>query len=253
VNGAAHWNGPACFVALSQPSPSEWPWWGVTTSLAQTFLETEGFLPTDLRFFNSAADDDVPLVCRVWTKKPKHVRPPKHLGLSSLLEEWRKNPMLERPDLIHTALQGSRGLNSAPLLVRFPDNMQSVAAIGSLYWNQNNTKIRALVGLLLELSVRSRRGDLSGKAEQAFQFVNGTSYLGYLVQARHSDVRAAIDRYRKLLAVAEEEGLPVSKPLEHEDFLPGSVGEYWNPYHYPIWSWSKSERPVGAPWSLESV
>lgn len=246
-----NWNGPACFVALQQPS--KWPWWGATTTLAHAYLEMEGFLPTDVRFFNSATDDDVPLVCCAWTKKSKHIRPPKNASLSSLLEEWRKDSMLECPEVIHMALQPARALRSAPLLVRFPAKMDSVAPIGSLYWNQNNTKIRALVGLLLELSVRSQSGSLSRKSQQIFQYVNDTSYLGYVVQARHSGVRAAIDRYRKLLDAAEIEGLPIPAPLEHEDFLPGSVDKYWNPYHYPIWSWAKSTRPVGAPWSSERV
>ncbi len=249
---AEHWRGPACFVALNPQSTG--PWWSQATSLAQTLLETRGFAPTDLRFVNSASDDDVPLVCRVWRRQPKHVRPPQNLDLSYLLAAWRKDQTLECPELVQRALySGVGGLQPAPFLVPFPESMKEVAAIGSLYWNQNNTKIRALVELLLELSVRSRRGGLSGRTQQVFEYVNGTSYLGYVVQARHSSARAAIDRYRELLNVAEEEGLPVPKPLGHEDSLSGSVGKYWNPYHYPIWSWPKSKRPVGAPWSAERV
>jgi hypothetical protein len=158
------------------------------------------------------------------------------------------------PELVQQTLDSrTGGWGPTPLLVRFPDGMEEVAAIGSLYWNQNNTKIRALVEVLLELSVRSRRGGLSGRAQQVFQYVNSTSYLGYTVQARRSGSRAAIGRYRKLIDMAEQEGLPVPKPLGNEDFLPGSVGRYWNPYHYPISSWSKSKRPVGAPWGTERI
>ena len=246
-----HWSGPTCFVALRRdPSGA---WWSAAASLAQRFLEMQGFAPTDMRLVNSASDDDVPLVCRVWRKQSGPVRSPQKLDLPYLLAEWRKDPTMVCPELVQRTLSGMHGLESVPLLIRFPDSMNEVAALGSLYWNQNNTKIRALVELLLELSVRSRRGSLSGRAQQVFQYVNSTSFLGFVVQARHSGVRAAIDRYRELLDIAEKEGLPVPKPLGHEDFLPGSVGKYWNPYHYPISSWPKSTRPVGAPWGAERV
>jgi len=125
--------------------------------------------------------------------------------------------------------------------------MQDVAAIGSLYWNQSNSKIQALVEVLLELSARFQRGALSGRSDQVFQYVNSTSYLGYVAAARHSSVRGAIDRYRELVAAAKQEGLRVPEPLRLDDFFKGSVGEYWNPHHYPIWSWAKSDRLVVCP------
>jgi histidine kinase/DNA gyrase B/HSP90-like ATPase len=187
-----HWIGPACFVALNRYS--SWPWWGRTSTLAYVVLEKQGFVPADLCLVNSPADDQVPLVCRVWRKQSNHARPSQNLGLPDLLAEWRKNPMLECPQLVEQALHsGMRSSGNTPLLVRFPDGMDQLAAIGSLYWNQNNTKIRALVDLLLELSVRSRSACLSGRTEKVFQYVNDTSYLGYTIHTRHSGSRAAIE------------------------------------------------------------
>lgn len=156
--------------------------------------------------------------------------------------------MLECSEIMERALK-----ENAPLVVRFPDSMQTIAAIGSLYWNQNNEKIQALVEVLLELSVRYSQGGLSARARRLFGHLNDVSYLRYVVRARHSEHRGAIDRYRRLLEVAKNEGFRVPKALELEDFLLRSVGKYWNPYHYPTGSWSKSERPVGVPWNPESV
>ena len=241
------WSGPSCFLALSRYFLGSWR--NRASSLAETFLKTLGLAPTDLRFLNSPTDDEVPLACLVWRKQLRHIRPSGNLDLSSLLMEWRKDPTLEYPELVQRALPSDVGLETGPLLVRFPNAMQDVAGMGSLYWNQNNPKIRALVELLLDLSVRFRRGGLSGRAQEAFQYFNGTSYLGYVAPARRSGFRAAVGRYRELLAVAKDEGLPVPKALEREDFFPGSVGKYCNPYHYPIRSWSESERPVGTPWN----
>jgi hypothetical protein len=211
-------------------------------------LEARGFAPVEVRFVSSPSDDDVPLITPVWRKKTAHARPPGGLGLPALLDEWHKDPLMECPDLIRRAL-GSMNRNGAdaPLLVRFPKSMQEVAAIGSLYWNQSNTKIQALVEMLLELSVRRRAGSLSARTQRIVDYVNDSSYLDYSVLARHSNVRTAIDRYRELVTAAREAHLAVPEPLCKEDFLEGSVGKYWNPYHYPIESWSKSKRAVGVP------
>jgi hypothetical protein len=247
-----HWSGPTCFIALK--SDSTGPWWRAVAHFSQTFLEMQGFAPTDLHFVNSASDDEVPLVCRVWRRQSKPVRATPNLEVSHLLTEWRNDPMMVCPELVGRALSSRMGdTESAPLLVRFPDSMKEVAAVGSLYWNQNNMKIRALVEVLLGLAVRYQRGELSERAQKVFDYVNSTSYLGYIVRARHSRARAAIDRFRELLDVADTEGLRVPKPLGHEDFLPGSVGKYWNPYHYPISSWAKSARAVGVPWGAGRV
>ncbi|MFI5090336.1 MAG: ATP-binding protein [Terriglobales bacterium] len=242
-----HWAGPRCFVTVA---PYSDPWWGVATTLIETVLEGAGFVPIDLRAFNSAAGDDVPLFCEVWRKQPRYSRPACNLDLADMLREWRTDPMLESPALVQRAL-ARHSSDSAPSLVRFPDNMHHVAAIGSLYWNQNNAKIRALVEVLLELAVRSRRRSLSARTQQVLEYVNSTSYLGYIAPARHSGTRAAIDRYRELIAAAAQEGLSVPSPLGVEDCFPGSVGKYWNPYHYPLRSWAESKRPVGDP--LETV
>jgi len=244
---ARHWKGLACFVGLDRHSASRW--WGAAASLARTFLEMQDFVPTDLHLVNSASGDEVPLVCRIWRKQANRIRRPKWLGLAPLLERWRQDPTVICPELVQWAISPGGGpVGAAPLLIRFPDSMEDVAAIGSLYWNQNNAKIRALVEFLVEVSVRFRSGGLSGPARRAFHHVNSTSYLGYIVPSRHSGARAAIERFRELLGIAAEEGLAVPKPLGPEDFLPASVGKYWNPYGYPVWSWEKSKRPVGVPW-----
>jgi hypothetical protein len=249
LRSAPRWQGPTAFVALSSLAAIG-PWWASTTYLALRLLEMKRFSPSGLRFVSSATGDDVPLVCRVWRKQPKPSGLPGALSLPNLLEDWRNDPQMLRPEIIKWALDTEHsGLDSAPSLIPFPDKMREVAAIGSLYWNQNNIKIRAIVELLLELSIRHRRGGLPVQASKIFEYVNSSAYLGYKIHARHSSPRAAIDRYHKLIDVAEDVGLPVRECLEYEDFLPGSVGEYWNPYHYPIWSWESSKRPVGAPWA----
>jgi len=243
IRAAKGWGGPKCFVSSGGNGES---WWVQASSLSRVLLEARGFAPVEVRFVNGPSDDIVPLVTPVWRKQAKHPRPSGNLDLPSLLDEWRKDPMMECPDLIRHALGSARyGGPDAPLLVRFPEGMQEFAAVGSLYWNQRNTKIRALLEMLLELSVRRQRGGLSGRSQHVLQYVNNPSYLGYSVPARHSGPRAAIHRYRELVVVAREERLPAPEPLCEEDFLAGSVGKYGNPYHYPIESWSESHRPVG--------
>jgi hypothetical protein len=242
------WSGPNCFVAIDHSSEL---WWASATALVWTLLEINGFVPTEIRLFASGTGDEVPLACPLWRKQAKHTRPSRNLDLPSLLTKWKKDPMLEYPEILGRGLRTARETERVPRLIRFPDGMESVAAIGSIYWNQTNPKIRFLVEALLELAQRFQRGELSGPSQKAFEYLNSTSYLGYIVPARHSSRRAAIDRYRELITIAKQEGIPAPSPLEPDDFLPGSVGKYWNPYHYPIMSWSKSEKPVGAPWTVE--
>ena len=242
------WKGATCVVGVEHTSG---PWWSSAASLVQTLLRRQNLIPRDVYFVNSASEDDVPLACCIWRKRARHGRPYEELAPADLLSEWRKDPMLEYPELVQRVMFVSGpSLESNPLLLQFPDNMKEIAAVGSLYWNQNNTRIQALVEILIELSLRYVQGGRATEARRIFQYANSHSYLGYVVPARHSGVRAAIGRYSRLLAVAADAGLAVPKPLAKEDFLPGSVGDYWNPYHYPIQSWAKSQRPVGTPWAF---
>ncbi len=243
---ARRWRGVTCFVVMQHSS--KW-WWSSATKLVLNILKKKGLVPTDLLLVTAGDGDDVPLACRVW-RQPKHNRPVERISLTDLLREWRNDPMLEDPDILQYSFQKvSRGSEKTPVLVRFPPGMESVAAIGSLYWNQNNATIRRVVEVLLELAERFWRGTLSAPSQRAFEYLNGTAYLGYVAPARHSGSRAAIDRYRELLVLAKQEGIPTPSPLGPEDFLAGSVGKYWNPYHYPIGSWGETDEPmVGTAW-----
>jgi Histidine kinase-, DNA gyrase B-, and HSP90-like ATPase len=242
---ASQWSGPSCFLSLKRYSRF---WWGDASRLAHTWLRNRGFNASELRLVNSATDDAVPLACLVWRKTAINSGPKEDFNMFDLLSQWQKNPVLEFPELVRRTLmvRGS-SLDDAPLLVRFPKAMEHIAAIGSLYWNQANPKIQALVGMLLELATRSRRHTISGRTQQLFGYINSTSYLGYAVSSRHSNQRVAIDRYNELITAAKTEGLSAPAPLTESDFLPGSVGKYWNPYHYPIGSWQQSPG-VGTPW-----
>jgi len=245
---ATYWHGPSCFLALRRYSYGQW--WAAAARLAVTFLEIHRFVPVGIRLLHGADGDSVPLVCRVWRKQTNPIKQIRDLDASSLLAEWRASPTMVYPDLLRSTLPLGRNpeLNAIPDVVRFPDDMNDVAAIGSLYWNQNNKKIQHLVEFLLEFSDRLRRGQVSGRTQQIFDHVNDASYLGYVVGARRSSFRAAIGRYEELLKAVKQDGFTVPDPITQKDFFPDSVGEYRNPYHYPIWSWVKSKTPIGTPW-----
>jgi hypothetical protein len=214
---ARSWRGPSCFVTLNEGSYGAW--WTAASCLAHTVLETRGFVPVGIQLVYGDSDDDVPLACTTWRRSGR----PRKLSsdLSFLLAEWRKDPMMPYPRLMATTLAGLRrrgGLELSPRLVRFPDNMNSVAAIGSLYWNQANTKIQALVEFLLQLSIKYSERVLHPRIRRAFDLATDAAYLGYAVAARHSDFKAAIGRYSSVLNSAAEEGMAVPAPLIESDF-----------------------------------
>ncbi len=243
VHNMMYWTGPACFVHASSP------WSRAAASLTRRFLETVGFTPTDLQFVESPSGDAVPLACLVWRKQSKYLRPSKDEDLVHLLAEWRKNPTMEYPQLVKRAIAGHASFGNAPTLVRFPDGMNDVAAVGNLYWNQNNLHIRPLVETLLQLAVRFQAGNLSGKNRQAFRHLNSTDYLGFFSKAaRYSDARNAIDRYRELINIAKDEGITPPNALGPEDFLAGSIGDRSRSAIDLVSLWSKSKTPVGTPW-----
>ena len=103
---------------------------------------------------------------------------------------------------------------------------------------------------MLELADKYRRGRLSGIGHRMFEHLNSDGYLGHVVPSRYSGKRAAIERYNRLLELANKEGLRTGVPLQMEDFLPGSIGKYHNPYHYKLHDWDRMGTNVGRGWRL---
>ncbi len=246
---AQQWKGPSCFLPLGEYSEI---WWAEATRLVKFLLRKFGFTMTKLRFVNSGKDDPVPLICPVWTKMTLNAYPEAGTNSAGLLQYWKRCPAPECPDILSRAFS-SRTLTEFPLLVRFPAGMDQIAAIGSIYWNQDNLKVRNIVETLLRLSENVRHGTLSGPSHNEFAYLSSSDFLGYVVPSRHSSLRHAVERHRGLLVIAAREGLCSPVPLDVDDFLPGSVGKYWNPYHYPIQTWSTAEKPVGEPWAKSTA
>jgi hypothetical protein len=122
----------------------------------------------------------------------------------------------------------------APELLRFPAIAEEYAAIGSRYWNINHAKIDKIVRTITSLMNRCHEGKLSAEKSRLIKYLTSHSFYGYVVPSRLSGVTLAIDLPNRLLEIAEGEGLACSDRLAPDDFLPGTVSGYNNPYHYDL-------------------
>jgi hypothetical protein len=95
-----------------------------------------------------------------------------------------------------------------------------------------------------------REGRLSAEKSRLISYLTSSSFLGYKVASRLSGATLAIDLPNRLLEIAQSEGLAGSLRLEPNDFFPGTVAGYSNPYHYSLREWDARATGLGRP--LES-
>jgi hypothetical protein len=91
-----------------------------------------------------------------------------------------------------------------------------------------------------------RRSEVTTDTRKKLAYFVGSSFLGHIVPSRRSGTRLALELPARLLELAEKEGIATDVPrLGIDDFLPGTVGTYSNPYHYYLTGWKTSGTGLG--------
>ncbi len=132
-----------------------------------------------------------------------------------------------------------------PELLRFPAEIAKYAAIGSRYWNIDHPKIARITAVLNALADRQRQQRLSADNSRVVHYLTSNTFYGFLVPSRMSGDTLALEVPNRLLDIAEKEGLGYAEHLLPADFLPGTVGEYMNPYHYDLNKWKIRGKGLG--------
>jgi hypothetical protein len=76
-------------------------------------------------------------------------------------------------------------------------------------------------------------------------YLRSNAFYGYTVPSRKSGSTLALEVPNRLLDVAEGEGLAHAEHLVPDDFVPGTVDEYENPYHYDLSGWDSRGAGLG--------
>jgi len=208
--------------ALSPPITSKrFPWLCDIMQFGYQMLARLGWEPVGIRLVHST--EEIPFVCRVWGRIEARE------GIAAELK-W---------DALKSVF------NNAPELMSFPASIEHYAAIGSRYWNVDHPKIATIVCLLKELRKRYDQRQLSREASNSLAYLTSTSFYGYLVPSRYAEQRLAIEVPNRLLEIAQKEGLACAEGLLMEDFLPGTVGVYRNPYWHDVSAFEKGFAGLG--------
>ena len=76
-------------------------------------------------------------------------------------------------------------------------------------------------------------------------YLRSDTFQGYVVPSRYSGLNLALEVPNRLLRVAKEAGLGDAEELVTQDFFPGTVNGYQNPYHYELSDWKKPGTDLG--------
>lgn len=211
-------------VLVTELSSNRHPWLRYVLSIVRGTLNRLGWRPTAIRTVAPPSTERIPLICREWTRGVKE----NFTQMGS--KRWKDEPVWH---------------GDSPELLDFPNELRGYAAFGSRYWNSSHKKIQVIVTVLIELRRQFEHGALSEEAGRKYQYLTSHSFRGYVVPSRISGPTLALSLPNKLLDLASEIGLSTEYRLDRNDFYPGTVGEYLNPYHYPLSSWVKSEDVFG--------
>lgn len=200
------------------------PWLGPMVSLSQIALRNSGWRPTGLSVVVPPDGESAPLACRYWVRQAPTLASSGPNSPSETLGTWG---------------------DASPALLHFDDAINRYAALGSRYWNLNHGKIQAIVVALRELSARAKRQELPDEIRDKYFYLASNTYYGFTVPSRQSGQTLGLSLPNELLSLAEIVGIRCEFRLEPEDFFPGTLGRYANPYHYPLNTWVASKSAFG--------
>lgn len=202
------WSGPRAHILPAGFTPFPYPWLDCLSERVRRPLRQHGFQATGLRFVEGGRGEPLPLVMFQWTKS-----------------------------------SGVTRLSFLPPLLPFPSGFEEFGALGTVTWNSLNLKMATAHEVLSRLERDYSALDLESKRISQ-ELISG-GFAEHTVEARSTTSRLAIRRFNLLLEVAERAGLGGSVRLADEDFYPGSVSQYENPYHYDWKRWRGSR--AGSP------
>lgn len=218
------WQGPECAVSFWHTGSG--PIWRAAGSASWKYLEARGFAPTELHFLRGSDDDSVPL--------PIEVRRAKREDRDAELERANR------------AVKGVL-LDYAPAVVAFGAPFGNHAFCGSKYWNFNNAKVRRVAEALERLGEKLQSHELPEALEREIRFRTSTGALDYILPSRITKKPLGLDTLRILLSTCSKVGIGGEELLGEEDFVPGTLGGYENPYGYRWRQWSES-KCLGTDW-----
>ena len=212
------WVGPDALVIGRGTTNTVAPGVGAVSAFSRHILEKHGFNLQAIRILGSPLNEDAPFACPVWVRQSTD------------------DPAQRVVDVLW---------NEGPRLVTFPSGHAGFAAFGSLFWNREHPKIQAILRSLAEISAHQHEFSLLAR-QYLTAYSTPSGFVGYLVAARYPGRKMAIERLQKVLDIGRKEGLVIdSASLLDEDFVPGTLSSYSNPYHYDFHSWKG--QPVGTP------
>jgi hypothetical protein len=247
LSGLGGWSGVDTILTLDHHARfKHFPWLHGLLSYAHILLEQDGYLPTDLKLLESPTNETIPLCVRVWNRIfEKDQAPDWNDRLSLAMDLPENSPLQKHPSLLSRVLR-----DDSPFIVRFPDCIAEYACFGSRYWNALHPKIYPIVSAFLELEERINNGQTSDDTLREYRFITSSEFIGYVVPSRSSRTRLGLEVQSRLVDLVKREGIAVNlAPLVKEDFYPGTIGTYRNPYHYDLSSWKQGGTSLGKPFS----
>lgn len=214
------WKGKCALFPGERFTTVKMPWLGPTLDLTFSVLKEGGWRPHGIRMVEAPTGEDVPLVCRVWRQCP----PNQHRTERTLKGLYRE----------------------APELVSFPEEFSQFAAFGSRFWNIDHPKTTALVQALNSLQQRTKNHELTPSHLRLVRYLTSNTNYGFVVPSRISARRLALETPNGLAAIAAAEGICAPIELTQDDFAPGTLAAYHNPYHYDLRRWRAEGSGFGA-------
>lgn len=234
-SGLEGWEGDDALFPRDGISSYRCPWLEAVIAFGYRSLAQSGWYPVAISVVRPPEKETVPLVCRVWRKS----------GSIHRNDVWSEEEPAEGHGTGETGKDLQKLYREAPEVLQFPRSMAQYAAFGSRYWNIDHPKISRILAVLTKLMEWRRLHRLSTDGERVVSHLTSNTFYGYVVPARFARVDLALEVPNRLLDVAKKEGLPCAERLVPEDFVPGTIDKYQNPYHYDLQKWRKPGTGLG--------
>jgi hypothetical protein len=237
---AGVWHGPQAVLTASHEPYTRMPHYDLTVNMTKRLLRSAGFQLSGILPVSSPASDEVPLFCGVW----KRGRLVAYQDIWQEVEAWLEDESMSSPSILSFI-----GGGDLPFVVSFPDELNQYMAIGSLYWNQRHEKTRSAVDALFRLAKLRRQNRLTPDAIKEYDIYRDvTRFAGYVVCSRKASPQMGIRRFQAWLSLSKAVGASGTEVLlGPDDFLPGTIDGYENPYGYNYLRWRESPTRVGEP------
>jgi len=234
------WHGPAAVLTASRDSYTAMPHYDLAVNMTKRLLRSAGFELSGILPVSSPASDEVPLFCGVWKRR----RLSTYQDIRQEVQAWLRDESMSSPSILSFV-----GGGDLPDVVSFPDELNQYVAIGSLYWNQRHAKTRAAVEALFRLAELRRQNRLLPDATKEYDaYRDVTRFAGHVIRSRKASPQMGIKRFQAWLSLSKAVGASGTEILlGGDDFFPGTVDGYENPYGYDYRRWRESATPIGVP------